>query len=365
MKKVYINGYFLNEHICGVPRYAMEILKRLDQYFRPGEAELVVPKNTVNIPKLCNIEICTWEKRGCPKEIKGVLWGTFSYSSYIRKKNGVNVNFSNRAEWVNNSITAIHDLIQLENIKYSFLKDNFRVKLKRLLNNLWFRYKIFVKKHTAAVLVTSSEFSKSELYNKCRMNGKRIEVIGDGWENINDIIAKDERLDNRIVKDKYYFFVGNILPHKNIKWIIEEAGTMPNEYFVIAGKIPDEITDLLKNDRDNCIFLGHISDEYMKYLMMNCKALLFPSYIEGFGIPPLEKLALGGKAIVADIPVMHEVYGNCVYYIDPDKGDVDLNQLISNPVENASKVLERHTWDKSAKRWFDLIEMIRQEKQPG
>lgn len=359
MKKVYINGYFLNEYICGVPRYAMEIVKRLDQYFHPGEAELVVPRNTINIPKLNNIKICTWEDRGCPKEFGGVLWGTLSYGSYVKNAKGINVNFSNRAEWVHGSITAIHDLIQLENIKYIFLKDSFGVKLKRILNNIWFRYKIFVKKHTAAIIVTSSEFSKCELQSRCGLTNKTIEVIGDGWENINNIIAKNENLDNRIIKDRYYFFVGNILPHKNIKWIIEEATTMPNEYFVIAGKIPEEIVKQLKKDRENCIFLGHVSDEYLKYLMMNCKALLFPSYIEGFGIPPLEILALGGKAIVADIPVMHEIYEDCVYYIDPDKGDIDLNKLISCPVENARKVLEKHTWDKSAKRWFELIDKVR------
>lgn len=361
MKKVYINGYFTREHINGVPRYAMEIVKRIDQYFNAGEAELVVPKGSSNIPNLKNIKICTWEDRGCKKEVNGVLWGDISYRSYIKKTGGLNVNFSNRAEWIKDSITAIHDIILLENIKYDFLKDTFRIKLRRILNNLWAKYKIFVKKHTAAIIVTVSEFSKSELCNKKGFDNNSIKVIGNGWEHINAIVDTNEQLDRRITRNNYYFFIGNLNPHKNIKWIIEEAAIMPDEYFVIAGKIPVEIINQLNMRYSNIIFLGHISDQYMKYLMMNCKALLFPSYVEGFGIPPLEILSLGGKAVVADIPVMHEIYAECVYYIDPNKGNVNLNQLISNPVEDAARILEKHSWDKSAKDWFSLIENARQQ----
>lgn len=43
-KKVYINAYFTKEHINGVPRYAAEIIKRMDKYFKKSEAEFVIPK---------------------------------------------------------------------------------------------------------------------------------------------------------------------------------------------------------------------------------------------------------------------------------------------------------------------------------
>lgn len=361
MKKVYINGYFTKEYINGVPRYAMEIVKRLDQYFKSGEAELVVPKNAVNIPRLNNIKVCTWEDRGCPREIDNVLWGSISYRNYLKKVKGLNVNLTNRAEWVRNSITAFHDMIQVENIRYSFVKENVQVRLKRILGNLWFHYKLFVKKYTATVIVTVSEYSKRELQDKGGVKAEKIEVISSGWDHINDIEEYDEKLDQHIVKDGYFLFVGNIRPHKNIKWIIQEATFMPDEYFVIAGKIPDEIITQLKIVRSNCIFLGHVSDEYLKYLMRNCKALLFPSYVEGFGLPPLEVLALGGKAIVADIPIMHEVYKNCVYYINPHQGDVDLNALLTNSVEEPNEILQQYTWDRAAKRWFELIKEVREK----
>lgn len=363
MKKVYINGYFTKEHINGVPRYAMEIVKRLDQYFKPGEAELVIPPNATNIPNLVNINICKWEDRGKKREINGLLWGNISYALYVRRKQGVNVNFSNRAEWIKGSITALHDIISLENNKYDFIKDNLNVKLKRAINRIWFLSKIFIKKCTAETLVTVSEYSKQDICSRIGFDTEKVSVIGNGWEHVISIEERNEQLDTRIVAKQFYFFIGNINPHKNIKWIIEEAQMMPNEYFVIAGKIPKEITEEVKVTRSNIIFLGYISDAYMKYLMINCKALLFPSYVEGFGIPPLEELALGGKVIVSDIPVMHEIYGDSVYYINPNKGNVDLNRLIINPVESAEKVLDAHNWDMSARKWFKLIDDARKREK--
>lgn len=355
MKKVYINGYFTKEHMNGAPRYAMEIVKRLDNYFKPGEAELVIPFGATNIPPVKNIKICSWEDRGRKREINGQLWGDLSYGPYVRKKHGLSINMTNRAEWVRDSLTMLHDTISLESSKYKFIKDNFRLKIFRILNFIWYRHKVFVKKHTAYTIVTVSDCAKSEICSRLGFDADKVRVIGNGWEHLNDIAEKDEQLNYKIKTNQFYFFVGNIKPHKNIQWILEEAKTMPNEYFVIAGKIPDEIVGLIKEKNHNILFLPHISDGYMKWLMMHCKALLFPSRLEGFGLPPLEALALGTKAIVADIPVMHEIYDDCVYYINPDNGSYDLNALIKEPVGNVAKILEKHSWDKSAKEWIALI----------
>lgn len=366
MKKVYINGYFTKEHINGVPRYAFEIIKRMDKYFKPGEAELVIPPSATNVPQLHNISIQTI---GCIRKknkSEGPLWGIFIYGPYVKKHKGINVNLTNRIEFINNSITALHDIIQLHKRNYNYTfklskKEIIKVKIEQFENRLWYKIKVFIKAHTATNIVTVSEFSKGEICKNIKFNSDNVRVIGNGWEHIMDISERDEHMDNRIIKNNYFFFIGNMHPHKNLKWIFDEATSMPSEYFVIAGKLPYSIADTLQHENKNIIFLGHISDAYMKYLIKNCKALLYPSFVEGFGIPPIEALALGAKAIVSDIPVMREIYGNSVYYINPNKGDYDLNALLNKPVANAEKVLEMHSWDKSAKEWFDLIDIARKK----
>lgn len=361
MKKVYINGYFTKEQIYGVPRYAIEIVKRMDCYFKPGEAELVVPKNAGNIPKLSNIEICTWEDRGSNKEVEGPIWGLLVYGAYVRKRKGLNVNLTNRAEWVKDSITALHDIILLKRYKYSVqlsFRESVKTNFSQFIDKIWFMSKIFIKKCTAQKLVTVSEFSKVELCKHFHFKPCNVNVIGNGWEHINDIKEYDEQKDSRINKKNYFFFIAKLNPHKNLQWVLKEAEIMQKEYFVIAGRLPNNIVEKIK-EKKNIIYLGYISDRYMKYLMKNCKALLYPSYIEGFGIPPLESLALGSKAIVSDIPVMHEIYGDSVYYINPDKADIDLNKLLSNRINSAEKVLEEHSWDKAAREWFMIIDSSR------
>ncbi len=361
MKKVYINGYFTKERIYGVPRYAMEIVKRMDCYFKPGEAELVIPPNADNIPSLSNIEICTWEDRGKKKEVTGPIWGLLVYGNYVRKRKGLNVNLTNRAEWVKDSITALHDVILLHNYQYMFqftFKQNIKLKFSQLVDKIWYRSKIFVKECTAQKIVTVSKFSKKEICQRFHFNSEDVVVIGNGWEHVNSIKEYDEQMDDRIIQRRYFFFIAKLNPHKNLKWVLDVAETMQNDYFVIAGRLPNNIAEKLKKKK-NIIYLGHISDEYMKYLMKNCKALLYPSYIEGFGIPPLEALALGSKAIVSDIPVMHEIYANSVYYINANKGNIDLNKLLSGQTDNVAGVLAAHNWEKSARQWFELIDSAR------
>ncbi|MBP5726748.1 MAG: hypothetical protein J6Y48_06700, partial [Clostridia bacterium] len=155
-----INGYFTSEPINGVPRYAAEIIRRLDAFLPAGLAELVVPRNAPNIPPLKNIHVTTWEERGSRQEKEGPLWGTLVYGPYVRKKKALNVNLTNRGEWVQGSLTCLHDTISLRRDQYAFdLPPEYLKKIRRTwqLNRWWFLFKIFVKRHTADTVVTLTE----------------------------------------------------------------------------------------------------------------------------------------------------------------------------------------------------------------
>ena len=88
--------------------------------------------------------------------------------------------------------------------------------------------------------------------------------------------------------------------------------------------------------------------------MAHCKAFLFPTLYEGFGIPPLEAAACGApQIIVSDTPCMREVYGPCAAYID----------LTANPATSMTSprprltaaLLEKYSWDKSADRLLQIL----------
>src|SRR6185437_4115321 len=57
-------------------------------------------------------------------------------------------------------------------------------------------------------------------------------------------------------------------------------------------------------------FLSDLDEPTLSELYRTCCALLYPSKMEGFGIPPLEAMACGSPVIVSDIPVFREIYGS-------------------------------------------------------
>jgi glycosyltransferase involved in cell wall biosynthesis len=322
----------------------------------------VIPKEANHIPDLQNIKICTWEDRGSKKECTNVLWGERDYYRYIKNTGGINVNLTNRGEPYSDSITAIHDLITLDKFKYVF-KMSARVRVREYLHStvdkIWFRHKMHYKKAYSKKIVTVSEVSKQSITERLNIPAEKVEVIGCGWEHLLEINAVDEKKDARIKDGEYYFSIGNIKPHKNFQWILKEAVAYPQNTFVIAGRMPSHIASEIEANLPNVVLLGYVSDEYMKFLMKNAKALLFPSFFEGFGIPPLEKLAMNGQAVISDIPVLREIYGNTVHYIGKDFGTVDLDAVLQEPVDAPDMVLQTYSWNNAARRWFAIIDEAR------
>lgn len=89
--------------------------------------------------------------------------------------------------------------------------------------------------------------------------------------------------------------------------------------------------------------------------MQKCRAFIFPSYFEGFGIPPLEALAAGAKVIISDSSCLPEIYGNAAHYIDPENPNVDLNALLTEEVSSAAPILEKYTLKNTAARLYKVI----------
>ncbi|GAN90424.1 glycosyl transferase [Gluconobacter frateurii M-2] len=63
-----------------------------------------------------------------------------------------------------------------------------------------------------------------------------------------------------------------------------------------------------------------LPDTTVVTLLRGARALLFPSFSEGFGLPLAEALALGTPVLCSDIPVFHEIGRNCATYLDPLDG---------------------------------------------
>ena len=90
--------------------------------------------------------------------------------------------------------------------------------------------------------------------------------------------------------------------------------------------------------------------------MKNCKAFIFPSFFEGFGIPPLEALSVGAKIIVSNSSCLPEIFGNSAYYIDPNKICTDLDELLSKSVESGEMILQKYRFSIFARQVLESLD---------
>lgn len=136
----------------------------------------------------------------------------------------------------------------------------------------------------------------------------------------------------RPLEKPYFVVLGTIEPRKNHSlllhiWrqLVAELGKAAPQLVVIGqrGWECEQVVDLL----DRCAALrGHVTelprcdDRELATWLAHAQALLFPSFIEGFGMPLVEALMLGVPVIASDLPVFREIAGDVPHYLDPLDG---------------------------------------------
>ncbi len=330
--KVIINGRFFVHKVTGVERYAREILLELDKIIESNKIEIAIPMDAEGIPQYKNIKV---SKVGC---FKNRLWEHISFPKYVKKNKAISLNLCNVAPLVDPGIVCIHDM------KIKAFPKFFNTKFR-----LW--YELLFKNETSRSkkIITVSEFSKSEIIKYYNVSEDNIVVIPNGWQHFHRIeYDENTLLKYGLEEGNYYFAMGSMDPNKNFSWIVEKAKEMPDQKFAIAGSINHDVfaSRIGFECPSNMKLLGYVTDEEAKTLMRDCKAFLFPSIYEGFGIPPLEAMSVGcPRIVVTNNEIMHEIFENCVEYIGLDN-EID---------NNTKRILDKYSWKDSAEKLKSLL----------
>ncbi len=306
MSRIIINGRFLVHRITGVERYAREITAELDNLAAPGEMELAVPPEVraEEIPAYRNIRAVRVGR------LHNRPWEHVSFPAYVRRQKAVSLNLCNTAPLPDPGVVCIHDMktkARPQDFSRGFLA--------------WYRLLFRNETRRARMLITVSEFSKREI---CRYYGvapERILVAPNSWQHFARIGFDEGALEKYgLERGKYAFSMSSMEPNKNFRWIAAAARKDPAHTYAVAGAINREVFAGGPGFAcpENMKLLGYVSDAEARTLMRDCRAFLFPTFYEGFGIPPLEALSAGcPRVVVSDTEVMHEVFGNGVSYVDP------------------------------------------------
>jgi glycosyltransferase involved in cell wall biosynthesis len=161
------------------------------------------------------------------------------------------------------------------------------------------------------------------------------------------------------MKDKYFLYVGNAYPHKNLDLLLHALSEVTDAKLILVGK--DDYfykrlreSDIAKQFGTRIVFKTDVSDSELRDLYEHAQAFVFPSLMEGFGLPALEALANNCPVIVSDIPVFHEILGDVPKYFDPHNEKV-LTESLKNPPlrsksfqEKSARVAQQYSWKKMA-----------------
>ncbi len=226
----------------------------------------------------------------------------------------------------------------------------------------------------SSLVITGSQFSKNEIVKYAHALPDKVTVVHNGV-NCGHFSSSPQSNVKELynLPENYFLFVSTLAPHKNLTRLLKAwnqvIGKYPDWSLVLAGKEVKnkeylQVFDLFPNLRSRVRLLGEVKEQDLPALYENGYAAISPSLYEGFGLPPLEAMAMGCPTVVSRAASHPEVCGEASLYIDP-YDEEDIAQKIILLIENESlrktlsekgtKRVELFTWKKTAEAHIDLM----------
>lgn len=241
----------------------------------------------------------------------------------------------------------------------------------------------------ASAITAISQTTKQELLDHYRVSPSAITVTYDALDTHFLKLLRKSRLSGipqaagkkpkNHFSSPYILYVGNAYPHKNLRRLLSAFSLVVKKRkmkLVLAGDdsyfYPKLKTYAEKlGIASDVVFFGTANDEQLIDLYSFSYCLVFPSLMEGFGLPNLEALACGVLPVVSDIPVFREIWGDLLPAFNPyDEKSIatEILSVVNSPqteykrrVEKAQKTLREFSWQSTAKETLRLYKEIARE----
>jgi glycosyltransferase involved in cell wall biosynthesis len=179
----------------------------------------------------------------------------------------------------------------------------------------------------AAAIATVSRFVADDIRARLVLHGRPVHVVHNG---LAAAAAASATRPPWAPTDPFLLTVGNCLPHKNFHALFELLDSLPEARLVIAGKKSTPYGEFLEQEAarrgltPRVTMPGEVSDGDRQWLYEHCRAFLFPSLTEGFGLPVIEALQCGKPVFVSRRTSLPEVAGDLGFYWDSFEPDAML-----------------------------------------
>jgi glycosyltransferase involved in cell wall biosynthesis len=258
-------------------------------------------------------------------------------------------------------------------------------KYYHLVDKLYHEWTMKFIRKNATRIITVSEFSKQEIMDVYNIPEEKIFVTPISYNS--DVYKRlewTEEEKNKYLKeqfaltDPFFLFVGRLEKKKNIGGLVsaflkfKEKNPESKHKLVLAGRQGlsfDAVEMELEMSQygDEVIWIDYATQADLVKLMNAAAVFVFPSFYEGFGIPPLEAMACGCPVICSNAASIPEVVGDAAIKFNPHNVDaivkametVVFNQEICEALVMAGyEQIRKYSWETCARQTRQIFESL-------
>jgi glycosyltransferase involved in cell wall biosynthesis len=236
-----------------------------------------------------------------------------------------------------------------------------------------------VMTRTADAIITPTESVRREVCELLSVNSEKVSAIPEAARACFRPLTFAETGDVRSrlgIGDNFLLAVGTLEPRKNLAVLVAafadvtRARPQSNEQLVIAGGrgwLSGPLFKAIEKSpvQDRIVLTDYLHDDDLRALYSSCRAFIYPSICEGFGLPPLEAMACGAPVIASRIPAIEETTGGAALLFDP-KSSGELTQRLLELLGNENTRREFSTagqrratefsWENTARLTWDVYQ---------
>jgi glycosyltransferase involved in cell wall biosynthesis len=233
----------------------------------------------------------------------------------------------------------------------------------------------------ADMVIAVSNCTKNDILEHFDIAEERVrvtpEAANDNYKQISDKHAIDKVKGIYDIDKDYILFVGTLEPRKNLVNLLKAYSILPDylkrDYaLVLCGKkgwYYEEIFETVRELKleNKVIFTGYVPDKDIPLLMNGAAVFVYPSFYEGFGLPPLEAMACGTPVISTNVSSIPEVVGDAGILVSPTDVEelsdamlrvLDNETLKAQLSEKGLKQASKFSWRATAEKTVELYNEV-------
>ena len=369
MKTIVIDARIINST---TGRYVERLLRHLENIDQQHVYKILVPKKDLDYyrPRNPNFEVleADFDNYSFAEQT--------GFNALLKKLDADLVHFCMPQQpilYPGEHVTTVHDLTLLNSVAGD--KNWFVYKLKQAVGRFVFKR----IGQTSSFIISPSHYTSDEYQKFSGVGREKLVVTHLGADPPS---AKPEAYTPLDGKD-YLLYVGNQSDYKNIRRLMRAHQQLLKDYpdlqLVLVGKLSGKNGTTLRINQqwarsqefENILFTDFVSDEQLAWLYQHAAAYVFPSLMEGFGLPGLEAMLNGAPVVSSNATCLPEVYGDAAHYFDPTSVEdmaAKIREVLNDQalrkslIQKGSEQVKKYSWETTARQTLDVYRRALGEK---